>query len=148
MQTRPPKPDGHPWIVPYLTVADPGAALDFYARAFGFETKLALRGPGGAIEHAEMVWQTGRIMIGPESEEHTARSPIATQTPCPIALYVYTSEVGRRHAEAVLAGAEVIEEPTITPWGDRITILADPFGYKWTFAENLADFYSHMEEPG
>jgi PhnB protein len=135
-------------MLPYLTVPDPQAALDFYARGFGFTPRLVLRGPDGSIEHAEMSLETARIMIGPESEEHTARAPITTQTPCPVALYVYTPDVMRRHAEAVLAGAEVIEEPAVMPWGDRVVILADPFGYKWTFAQNLADFYTAMDGHG
>jgi PhnB protein len=148
MSARPCKPDGHPWIVPYLTLPNVEQALAFYERAFAFRPAVVLRGPSGAIDHAEVVWEGGRIMLGPESEEHTARAPMTSQVPSPIAIYVYTDDVAGRYHTAIKEGAEPIEEPAVMPWGDRIAILADPWGYKWTFAQNLADFYSHVEGLG
>ncbi len=145
MSERSPKPASHPWILPYLTLPEVEKAIDFYERAFEFKPKVALRGPSGSVEHAEMSWEGGRIMIGPESEQHTARAPMTSQTPCPIALYVYVSDVSRRYAMALQEGAESIEPPEMMPWGDRVAIVADPWGYKWTFAQNFADFYEHFE---
>ena len=139
MFDRPPKPEEMPWIVPYLTVPDVSAALEFYEKAFGFERSVEVPGPSGSIDHAEMTWQTGRIMLGPESEEHTSRSPMTTGVPAPIALYVYTDDLLMRYENSLAAGAETIEEPEIKFWGDRVAIVADPYGYKWTFAQNLVD---------
>ncbi len=145
MWTRPPKPKDAPWIVPYLTLPDPAAGLTFYAEAFGFEERFAQRGEDGLVEHAEMTWRAGdeapgRIMLGPEFDEHSARAPMSTGVPAPVALYVYTDDVMALFERATAAGAEVIQEPAVTFWGDRICIVADPFGYKWTFARNMADY--------
>ncbi|MFT7622979.1 MAG: putative glyoxalase superfamily protein PhnB [Myxococcota bacterium] len=146
MWNRPGKPTDAPWIIPYLTFADPGEALRFYAEAFGFVERFAQRGQDGLVEHAEMNWaedgkiKEGRIMLGPESDLHTAKAPMTSGVPAPVALYVYTDDVAALHTRAIAAGAEEIEEPAVTFWGDRVAILADPFGYKWTFAQNLADY--------
>ena len=137
MFDRPAKPDDMPWIVPYLTVPNVADALSFYEQAFGFERAVEVPGPTGSLDHAEMVWQTGRIMLGPESDEHTSRAPMTTGVPAPIALYVYTDNVLERYEASLQAGAETIEEPEVKFWGDRVAIVADPFGYKWTFAQNL-----------
>jgi len=141
MWNRPGKPEGAPWIVPYLTVPAVRAALEFYESAFGFERRLALEGPGGDFDHAELSWQgQGRIMVGPETDDHTARAPMTSGVPAPIALYIYVDDLAALFERALAAGAAVIEDPAVRFWGDRVAILADPWGYKWTFAQNVADF--------
>jgi hypothetical protein len=37
MSQRPPRPQGCPWLTPYLVVRDADAAIEFYQKAFGFE---------------------------------------------------------------------------------------------------------------
>ena len=140
-ETRPGKPPDAPAIVPYLTVPDVGEALAFYEAAFGFTQRMAAKGPGGVIDHAEMtVGQGGRIMLGPESNMHTARATMTSGTPAPIALYVYTDSVSRLFDHATANGAFEIDPPQVMFWGDRVAILADPWGYKWTFAQSVADY--------
>ena len=128
-------------MVPYLTLPDPAAAMHFYQDAFGFESKYALTDDHGKVQHAEMTWWgDGRLMLGPESEEHTSRAPTTTGTPSPVGLYVYTDDVAALFKKAMENGAFEIQDPQVTFWGDRVAILADPWGYKWTFAQNVADF--------
>lgn len=141
MLDRPGKPADAPWVIPYLTVPDPGAAMAFYEEAFGFERRLALGGQDGVIEHGEMTCGGGgRIMIGPEASGHSARAPMTTGVPAPIALYIYTDSVTALYRRATARGADVIEAPQVRFWGDRVAIVADPWGYKWTFAQNVADY--------
>jgi len=128
-----------PWLVPYLTVPDPATAVDFYRRAFGFGTRTLVTAPDGAIHHAELTWHEAVIMLGPHADEHTARAPMSTGVPSPVGLYLYTNGLVAAFERALAAGAETIEEPAVTFWGDRIFIVADPWGYKWTFAQNVAD---------
>lgn len=143
LQARPPKPAGNPWLMPYLTVPDPGAAIEFYEAAFGFTCRLTVPGPSG-IDHAELAWHEAVIMLGPESELHTARAPMTTGIPSPVGLYLYTDDLMARYDAALEAGAETIEAPTVTFWGDRMFVVADPWGYKWTFAQNVADHDPHV----
>src|SRR5262249_48707204 len=64
--TKQAKPEGSPWLVPYLVVKDADAALDFYARAFGFAKREALVGDDGKTKHAEMTYKDVLIMFAPE----------------------------------------------------------------------------------
>ena len=70
-------PDGWPRISASLYYEDPGAALDWLAKAFGFTTRVSHTGPDGQVAHAEMELGDGLIMVGPISKDDAARSPRA-----------------------------------------------------------------------
>ena len=42
---------------------DPRAAIDWLCRAFGFEVGLLVEGPGGRVEHGELEYGGGLIMV-------------------------------------------------------------------------------------
>jgi uncharacterized glyoxalase superfamily protein PhnB len=46
----------------------------------------------------------------------------------PAMLYVYVEDAAATYARALAAGAEGIEEPLDTPYGDRRAMFRDPFG--------------------
>jgi PhnB protein len=48
--------------------------------------------------------------------------------PFPAFLYVYVDDAEVTYQRAVEAGAEVLEEPRDTPYGDRRAMFRDPFG--------------------
>ena len=56
------KPDDAGLLVPYLSVSDPAASLDFYERVFGFKRSGALKNEKGEIVHAEMKHE-GQMII-------------------------------------------------------------------------------------
>jgi uncharacterized glyoxalase superfamily protein PhnB len=124
-----------PVLSPCLTVRDPGAAMDFYQRAFGFDKREAIPGPDGKIVHVEMVYQSALIMFGPECPTEPQRKPPASSgVSCPLTLYVYCADVDALCARAQKAGAKVIAAPADMFWGDRVCRLQDPDGYAWMFA--------------
>lgn len=41
-------------IIPYLSYADPGAAIAWLSDAFGFAERLRYTGPDGTVSHAEL----------------------------------------------------------------------------------------------
>jgi uncharacterized glyoxalase superfamily protein PhnB len=129
------KPPNCPWVSPYLTVRSAEAALDFYQRAFGFETRLTVPGPEGKIGHAEMTWRDGLIMIGPECPSNKgANAPAASKVRSPVTMYVYCDDVDALFARARAAGATAEEAPQDMFWGDRMCRLVDPDGHIWCFA--------------
>lgn len=140
MTQRPPRPKGAPWLIPYLTVRNAEASIDFYQRAFGFEKTDALLSPEGKILHAEMSWRDAKIMLGPEGAyENPNKAPATTNHPCPISLYLYCEDVDALFARAKEAGAPVLGEPQDMFWGDRTCRLGDADGYTWSFATHAAD---------
>ena len=137
---RPCRPKGAPWISPYLTSRNVEASLDFYERAFGFTKKDTLMSPEGKVQHAEMTFQDGLVMMGAEGAWSPMQAPATSGHPCPINLYVYCEDVDALHARAKAAGAKITGEPQDMFWGDRVCMITDLDGYPWTFATNVGEF--------
>lgn len=75
-----------------LSYEDGFAALDWLARAFGFEEKARQAGPDGRLSHGDMETGAGRIFLATPSPDY--------QSP-------------RRHAEGCAAAARWLEVPYI-----------------------------------
>ena len=65
MPTNP--PENMPRITPNVYYDDLSAALDWLSKSFGFQTRMSMPGPDGAIVHAEMQLAEGVIMLSPTS---------------------------------------------------------------------------------
>ena len=132
-----------PWwpaLSPYLTVRDGQAAIEFYARAFGFEAYgEVMRDTDGRVQHAGMRIGEAMIMLGPEegSMGLKPRPPGAVDS---LTLYVYVPDVDALHARAQRGGAQVVQAPADQFWGDRTAVYKDPDGFHWTFATNVGGF--------
>jgi PhnB protein len=140
MAKRPAKPEGFPWVSPYLIVKDADAALDFYQRAFGFETRMKMPGPDGRTGHAEMAYKDAVIMLGPENDMQKAKAPATTRLDSPVGVYIYCDDVDALFDRATKAGAKSVQAPKDEFWGDRRCRMSDPNGYVWDFATNVAEF--------
>lgn len=133
------KPDHMPWLSPYLMCIDVDKALDFYQKAFKFETTSEIiPGEDGTTCHAAMRFRDQIIMLGKTGIYSNVPSPSADGgTKCPISLYIYVDDVDNFFKNAKANGAAVIDEPSDAFWGDRICQLKDPDGYIWSFATYL-----------
>jgi PhnB protein len=140
MSKRPPKPEEYPWIMPFLTVKDPDAALAFYQKAFGFEKKMSMPGPDGKTMHAEVSWRGQVVMFGGETPENPCKAPITLGVRPPSGLYVYVDDVDALFKRATAAGAKVDKAPADQFWGDRTCSLIDPDGHIWGFGTNVGEF--------
>ncbi len=78
---------------------------------------------------AEMKIGDSIVMVSEDSERERA----------PAFLYVYVQSTEDTYRNAMSAGAESIEEPKNTPYGDRRAIVRDPWGNTWQIATCLAD---------
>ena len=126
----------HTGAVPYLTVPDPDAALEFYGRAFGGIEAYRLLGPDSAVMHAEMRIGSAHFMLGPEvaplgihGAAHFGGSPIRVA--------IYVADVDAFIARAEQAGATVKRAPQDQFYGDRSATLIDPFGLTWLFMTRI-----------
>ena len=83
-------------VFAYLCVANAGAAIEFYERAFGAKEKFRLTEPNGRIGHAELAFGPVTIMVSDEYPEYGIRSASAIgATPVSIHLHVDDREGGR-----------------------------------------------------
>ncbi len=121
----------YPSVTPYLFYPDPGEAIEWLARAFGFEERGRIVDDAKVTAHAEMsVGRDGVVMFGSPGTRYAA--PGATGVVSG-SLYVLVEDVDLVFERAVSAGAAVIEPPTDRPWGDRECALRDYVGHHWFF---------------
>ena len=123
-------------VTPYLLYEDCEAALDFLARAFGFEEKLRYTGEGGYINHAEMsVGGNGRIYIGDPGDQYKSPKRLGQET---VGIYVeIEDDVDALCARAREAGAKITEEPVDQEYGQRRFTAEDLEGHVWFFARQI-----------
>jgi PhnB protein len=131
-------PDGYHSVQPYLVFKNCAAAIDFYVRAFGAREKFRMPQPDGRIGHAEIQIGDSTIMMADEapqvdafSAEHFGGSPVS--------LLIYTNDCDSLYAQALAAGGKSLREPADQPYGDRMSGVKDPFGFKWWIATHIKD---------
>lgn len=121
-------------ITPYLLYEDVAGALDWLARAFGFEEVLRFDAPDGSVNHAEMKLGDGSIMLGDPGPDYRNPKRVGERTS---QLYVYVDDVNAHYERAKAAGAEIKLEPTDQEYGDRRYDAYDPEGHLWSFAARV-----------
>mgnify|MGYP000922316172 FL=1 len=95
-------------VMPYFTVKNASAAIDFYCRAFGAVEIFRMTDPmDGRIGHAELRLGDSTIMLSDEYPDFGALSP-DTVGGTPVTLYLATKAVDEDLARAAEAGALVI----------------------------------------
>jgi uncharacterized glyoxalase superfamily protein PhnB len=140
-----PTPPGWPRISSSLYYADASTAIDWLCRAFGFEVRLKVEGDGGRIEHSELVFGDGLVMVGDVNK--TSKMPYIR---CPNDIgggntqnmFVYVDDVEAHCKRARDAGATIVTEPKTSDygddyWSDRSYECTDIGGHHWWFAERL-----------
>lgn len=118
-------------FVPYFGYADAAAAMDFLESAFGFVRSLEYPDANGTIQHAEMQYGSGAIMLGTGADQQ--RDPARLAVPPGRGVYVIVDDVDAHHAKAAAAGAAIVYPPEDTQFGTRRYRALDPEGYEWSF---------------
>ena len=118
---------GAPTFYPCLTYDDAKMALAWLNEAFGFEVVEAYENGEGDIEHAEMSFGTGIVMLG------SVKNRDLNETPGLGLTYVACDEPDALLERAKAAGATVIRDMVDTDYGSRDFIVADPEGNQWSF---------------
>ncbi|MEE9609154.1 MAG: VOC family protein [Myxococcota bacterium] len=126
-------------ITPNVFYDDPAAALDWLAKAFGFETRMSMPGPDGGVIHAEMQLADGVVMLSPTAGAEAWKSPKSLGGSVTQSLYVYVDDVDAHCAVARSAGAKILSEPEDMFWGDRTYVAEDLEGHRWSFAVHVRD---------
>lgn len=144
-----PPPKGWPRISSALFYEDPAKAIDFLVEAFGFEVRLKVEGENGRIEHSELEYGEGLIMVGHEGGKAEREVRLPTKSPKNLglvntqALCVHVDDVDAHCARARKAGAKIVDEPKTTDygedyWADRTYQCVDPEGHQWFFMQRLS----------
>jgi uncharacterized glyoxalase superfamily protein PhnB len=139
-----PTPSGWPRISSALYYDDPRAAIDWLCNAFGFEVRLLVEGEGGAVEHSELVFGEGLIMV---SGAKPSKYP-QTRTPAQAGgntqnLMIYVDDAVAHCERARAAGAVILREPELHDygpefWSDRGYECRDPGGHHWWIFQRVS----------
>jgi uncharacterized glyoxalase superfamily protein PhnB len=142
-------PKDWPQISSALYYQDAAKAIDWLCRAFGFEVKLKIEGENDVIEHSELVWGDGLVMVGQEGrtdrpDRAFCRSPRSTGGGNTQNMMVYVDDVDAHCARARAAGATIVTEPNATDYGEEFQLdrgyeCIDLEGHHWWFYQRLRD---------
>ncbi|MGN6518752.1 MAG: VOC family protein [Dokdonella sp.] len=123
-------------IIPCLRYRDAPAAIEWLCRAFGFE-KHAVHAEGDVVQHAQLVFGNGMIMLGSVANRSAWSEHIAqpdeiggreTQCPC-----VIVADCDAHYARAKAAGAVIVDELEHKDYGGAGYSCRDPEGHLWWF---------------
>ncbi len=137
-------PPGWPRISTALYYDDAAWAIDWLCEAFGFELRLKVEGEGRRIEHSELLFGDGLIMVGEAKVEKLPymRSPSQVAGGNTQNLMVYVDDVEAHCAHARARGAKIHMEPKTSDYGedywvDRGYGCEDIGGHHWWFYQRL-----------
>lgn len=128
-------------ITPFLAVADPKGAMEFYREVFGARV-ISCASFGDTVAHAELGFANGRLQLGAAQAGYGLRAPDPADDTVSASFGIYVPNVDEVAAAAVEAGAVLREETVTFVSGDRYASLRDPFGIRWsvmTRVEDLSD---------
>lgn len=143
-------PKGWPRVSVAVFYDDAAKAIDWLCRAFGFEVRLKVEGDGGRIEHSELVYGEGLIMVGQSGvnprrpDMMPAASPKSLGGKYTQSIMIFVDDVDAHCARARAAGAKIFDEPQLHDygedhWADRSYGAIDPEGHHWWFTQRVRD---------
>jgi PhnB protein len=133
-----PIPPGYPVLTPYICVQGAAEAIEFYERVFGASERMRIPAPDGRVGHAELQIRDSVLMLSDEYPEMGVLAP-ATIGGSPVTLSVYVDDVDAVVAEALEAGATLLEAVEDRFYGDRSGQIQDPFGHRWSVGTHIED---------
>jgi PhnB protein len=133
-----PVPEGYHTVTPYLCVRGAAQALEFYKKAFGARELMRIAQPDGRVGHAEIQIGDSRIMLADEFPEYGRRSPQSIGG-SPVGIHLFVEDVDAMARQAIAAGAKVVRPVADQFYGDRLGMVADPFGHTWSISTHKED---------
>lgn len=139
---------GWPKITSAVFYDDAAAAIDWLCRAFGLAVRLRIEGEGGRIEHSELTFGDGVLMVGDTRSRPDRPAPLPCRSPRSVGgantqvLCLAVDDVDAHCAAARAAGAAIVEGPRTDDYGEeygshRSYRAVDLEGHHWWFMQVL-----------
>lgn len=143
-------PAGWPRISSAVFYEDAAKAIPWLCRAFGFEVRLKVESEGGRIEHSELVFGDGLIMVGSSGGKSERAAPLPCRSPRSLggantqSLCVCVDDVDAHCERARAAGAKIAAEPATQDYGEeywtyRTYRAEDLEGHQWWFMQRVRE---------
>jgi PhnB protein len=114
-------PEGYHTVTPRIVVDDVAGFVAFLRVVFG--------ATGDIVDGRPVEIRVGDSLV--------MVTPVGDRERFPAFLYVYVADADESYRRAVDAGAETLEAPLTTPYGDRRAMVKDPFGNVFQIAHRL-----------
>jgi uncharacterized glyoxalase superfamily protein PhnB len=126
---------------------DAAKAIDWLCNAFGFEVRLKVEGDGGVVQHSELTFGDGLVMIADErggKRKDVGKSPRSVGGANTQMIMAYVDDAAAHLERAQQAGAVITHELETSDygedyWSDRGYQCEDLEGHRWWFCERLRD---------
>jgi PhnB protein len=120
------RPYGHHTVTPSFVVPGAAKVIAFLEKVFEAQVVDRYEGPGGGVMHAELLMGDSVVMCGEPMPGFEA-------TPATLTFYAPSSAaVDALYKRALAAGASVVNEPKLQPWGYYAGSVKDVGGNRWT----------------
>ncbi|MHC0431335.1 VOC family protein [Streptomyces sp. O3] len=120
-----------PTISPTLLYEDAKAAIRQLTEAFGFTETAVYESEDGFVEHAELSYGNGVVMLGSKGREGVFAKAMADAGTTGV--FVHVDDVDAHHKQAVEHGVEILMPPTDQDYGSRDYMARDAEGNVWSF---------------
>ncbi len=129
---------------------DAAAAIDWLCDAFGFTVRLKVEGDNGRIEHSELSYGEGLIMVAQEAADtarqwkRSMRSPKSLNGCSTQSIMFFVDDAKAHCAHARARGARIAEELATHDygedyWADLSYGALDPEDHFWWITQRLRD---------
>ena len=127
-----PVPEGMHTVTSVLNFkGDCVKAIEFYQKAFGATVVGEVaKGPDNKVMHAMIKIGDSNVMLSDLMGMGKEEDAVGVRNN----LWVYVKDCDALFNQAVGAGAAVTWSPTDQFWGDRVSVVKDPFGNQWSIA--------------
>jgi uncharacterized glyoxalase superfamily protein PhnB len=118
-------------IFPTLRYNDAHAAIDLLVKAFGFTKRAVYENDNGVVQHAQLAYGDGMIMLG-----DAPREPDSNRLDMPIgggSVYIVIDDPDAHYERAKTAGVKIRRELRDEDYGSRGYTAEDPEGNLWSF---------------
>ena len=127
---------------------DAASAIQWLCDAFGFEIRIKVEGENGRIEHSELTFGEGLVMVAqadpdsPRLWKAAMRSPRSLGGASTQSIMIYVDDADAHCEQARSRGARIIEEPATHDygadyWADRSYGALDPEGHLWWITQRV-----------
>ena len=125
-----------PTIIPILRYRDAPSAIQWLCSAFGFKEHLVVPGEDDQIEHAQLTFGNGMIMLSSVRDDDFGKlqaPPASSDAMVCQSPYIIVQAIDEHYRHAVEAGAKIVMPLTAEDYGGKNYSCRDPEGYLWNF---------------
>ena len=123
-------------LIPTMQYHDANKAVIWLCEVFGFQPKMVYKDDAENVQHAELVFNNGMIMIGPRSETpfgKLIKTPTELNGANNSCIYVVVADAEAHYQKAKAGGAEIVLDLVEQSYGGKDYTCRDFEGYLWSF---------------